>query len=29
LERLLEEIGYSSSSEMNLFCDNKAAIVIA
>ena len=29
LRRLLEEIGYSSSSAMNLFCDNKAAIEIA
>lgn len=29
LKRLLEEIGYSSESPMNLFCDNKAAIEIA
>ena len=29
LKRLLEEIGYSFESPMNLFCDNKAAIEIA
>ena len=29
LKRLLEEIGCSSGSTMNLFCDNKAAIEIA
>ena len=29
LKRLLEEIGYSPESTMNLFCDNKVAIEIA
>ena len=29
LKRLLTEIGFAPSSEMDLFCDNKAAIDIA
>ena len=29
LKRFLEEIGYSSNSAMNLYCDNKSAIEIA
>ena len=29
LKRLLTEIGFAPSSEMDLFCDNKAAIEIA
>ena len=29
LKRLLEEIGFSLKSIINLFCDNKAAIEIA
>ena len=29
LRRLLTEIGFAPSSEMNLFCDNKAAIDIS
>jgi hypothetical protein len=29
LKRLLTEIGYAPSCEMNLFCDNKAAIDIS
>ena len=29
LKRLLTKIGFAPSSEMNLFCDNKAAIDIA
>ena len=29
LKRLLDEIGFAPTSEMNLFCDNKAAIDIS
>ena len=29
LQQLLIEVGFASSSTMNLFCDNKAAIDIA